>query len=520
MYINDLPELVISSILSSTCQALDYNPLIAPNKPEIWKSKLSLLAVCRKWRVLGLSMVHRTSSIVCTPGARQDGMDERENAVNMDKSRQSSNNTVTRSNLDIIFGDETRQYPRHLFVHILCSMNPTNDLCTLVENLYSYSPILQRVRYLKMCFGLDGDGWNVVRVFREGTDKGRVLGQQFATLLPNVSSIMCYNANNGDIGFIESAIQSYLPQLTNIKIPHGALKDVSEFSENVQHMWLDSVPGEPKYLPRTCTKNLQSLYLEQVDQDFTWSSFASSANPRILEFSDLRNLRIRYSSTPRESENGIIIWEAPAYGFNYKVNAPKLDNLNVQLCPYTLSFIASIAGTKTINQLKINIDDRATIDMSNFKLRPARGLFASYARNSNEDTESIDWQKYTNDLFNISELAVSSSLTINSSTLVDVAQVDWPYLKNLQINSEVAFADLVRLVFKLQSLTTLIAINVDVASGGRDFLMLLDDTLWIESLSNSIRTVVLGFKGECQDGLKKSIGRYLYKRMPSLEHLV
>ncbi|KAJ2858887.1 hypothetical protein GGI22_003171, partial [Coemansia erecta] len=250
--------------------------------------------------------------------------------------------------------------------------------------------------------------------------------------------------------------------LTKLVSVDRSLANVSCLSKQLKKLMIAFVPKRPKYIPRICPASIESLQLDEIDGRFPWSSFAEPSDSRTLNFANLRRATLGCAITDTEDENGDEAWEAPAESFPYKVAAPNIKYMRIQLCPHLLSFVASIHDLDTIGVLEIEARDSSII-LTEFRLDLARQMFADYAESSSDSSEIIDWYRYLNDILGTPGLAKAYVANVGLvGELIDIERVEWTYLTSLKINCSMSYPDLQRLVARLPSLSELSVSNVMV----------------------------------------------------------
>ncbi|KAJ2847873.1 hypothetical protein GGI22_005860, partial [Coemansia erecta] len=121
-------------------------------------------------------------------------------------------------------------------------------------------------------------------------------------------------------------------------------------------------------------------------------------------------------------------WGHSARRFNYRIVAPKLENVTLRLCPFTLSFMSSIHGLATIENVNLEMHG-AHLNFTKFNLDMARELFASYADESQGEVQLVNMYAYMNDIFNVSNLAEYTSARVGFYDRPhDIEQINWKYL--------------------------------------------------------------------------------------------
>ncbi|KAJ1795801.1 hypothetical protein LPJ59_004139 [Coemansia sp. RSA 2399] len=460
MYTNTLPDLVVLSILGEFCKDNEA-PCDALRSVDRWKNRLVLLAVCRKWRTLALPIVHRNSFITCSSVKTAIGY-----AV-PDAGEETQDCVAVKSNLDIIAkNSEDPCFPRHLVVHLACPDTPANTLIALIEHMRSNALLLERVHHVEMAFFLEPYGRLIWRAVPVGVAKARLLGKELVDLLPNVTQFTWLPPHNNEIpqAFANEALKRYSQQLTKLVLVDKALADVPCLSKQLKELMIAFIPKRQKHIPRICPESLETLHLDEIDGRFPWSSFTETPDSRILDFANLQRATLGCAITDTEDENGDDAWDAPAESFQYKVTAPNIKYMRIQLCPYLLSFVSSIHDLDTIGELEIETRD-SSIKLTEFRLDLARQMFADYAKASSDSSEIIDQYRYLNDILGTPGLAKACKANVGLFVEfidIDIERVEWTYLTSLKINCSMSYLDLQRLVARLPNLSELSVSNVMV----------------------------------------------------------
>ncbi|KAJ2557001.1 hypothetical protein EV175_001627, partial [Coemansia sp. RSA 1933] len=151
-----------------------------------------------------------------------------------------------------------------------------------------------------------------------------------------------------------------------------------------------------------------------IEKEFTWCSFQGSKDPTMLDFSRLRHMCLGVpfvSEENAENNDPDAIWFGPADVFEYKIFAPQLTKLRIQLCPFALSALSSITGTNVLPELDILTLVGVVFKFTNLRLDDAvRRMFSRYANNSANnanDNEMVfmDWIVFGSDILAIPKLA-------------------------------------------------------------------------------------------------------------------
>ncbi|KAJ1787836.1 hypothetical protein LPJ59_005657, partial [Coemansia sp. RSA 2399] len=157
------------------------------------------------------------------------------------------------------------------------------------------------------------------------------------------------------------------------------------------------------------------LNLEYIGDNFDWSAFVSERGPKCMSFDCLKSLQLRVDNDDYVLDDGSRALEHDKHDFEYTVSAPRLEHLVMRVCPFAMSFLASIQGLSTVRSVDFEIVSTIfSFKVFNFSL--ARKTFAKYAQGGG-DVDIRPFYQYTlmNEMFNIPGLAEYSKATVGYS---------------------------------------------------------------------------------------------------------
>ncbi|KAJ1666873.1 hypothetical protein IW140_002470 [Coemansia sp. RSA 1813] len=316
-----------------------------------------------------------------------------------------------------------------------------------------------------MGFFLEPYGRLIWRAVPIGDKEARLLGKELAELLPGVTQFTWLPPHNNEIpqAFSNEALKCYSQKLTKLVTSDRALLDIHCLSKQLKHLLLAFVPKQPKTIPHICSEGLETLHLDEVDGQFPWISFADTPDSETLNFANLQRATLGCAVTETEDENGDDVWDAPADSFPFKISAPKLRYIRIQLCPYLLSLVSSIHDLDVIGELEIETRG-SSINLTNFRLDMSRKMFSDYAQASLNSYEMIDWYRYLNDILSTPGIAKTYKASIGLyDEFIEIERVQWSCLTSLKICCPMSYPDLQRLVARLPKLSELSVSNVMVS---------------------------------------------------------
>ncbi|KAJ2522891.1 hypothetical protein GGI11_001602 [Coemansia sp. RSA 2049] len=498
-----LPDLVLCSVFETVCAENNAAPDARAFRAaaEAWKRRLAVVAVCRRWRRLGLPIVHRDSVVHCRyvkasarSSAAGGGTEVATEPLlpppaNNDAGEQPGGMRV-KTSLDIVPRTSQKKedeawvcFPQRLQLRLACPDIPAHTLAAAVGAIRGHRALLARVTRVELGFALDPYGRLIWRAVPAGVAQAGELGREFAHLLPAATDFVWHPpyGNQVPVVFANEAIKAgYAGRLRRLVAPAGALAGVPRITGDLAHGVITFVPKQPKHLPHTRAAALVTLRLDEIDEGFPWDAFAATSKekeeegteeetPALLDFASLRRLALRCAVTETENDAGDDVWQAPALRFSprYRVTAPRLEYLRIQLCAHLLSLVSAIQEVATIGVLEIEARG-ASVRLTQFRLDLARHQLAGYARTGDpheeeEDTELVDWYRYFNDLLATPGIARDYRASVGlGSEFVDIDRIAWPCVTSLQICCPMSYADLKRIVDRMPALTELSVANMMV----------------------------------------------------------
>ncbi|KAJ1733216.1 hypothetical protein LPJ72_002981 [Coemansia sp. Benny D160-2] len=492
-----LPDLVLCSVFEAVCAenraATAASAFHEAAEAGAWRRKLAVAAVCRRWRRLGLPIVHRDSVVQCryvSAGARRmstAGEVATEPVLPAPASNDAGGQPGAmrvKTSLDIIPRTGQREeswvcFPQRLRIRLACPDIPAHALAAAVGAIRGRRAGVGRVTRVELGFALDPYGHLIWRAVPVGVAQAGALGREFALLLPAATDFVWHPpyGNQVPVVFANEAIRAgYAGRLRRLVAPAGALAGVPAITGDLAHAVITFVPKQPKRLPHTRAAALVTLRLDEIDEEFPWDAFAATSKeeeeeeetPALLDFASLRRLALRCAVTETENDAGDDVWQAPALRFSprFRLAAPRLEFLRIQLCAHLLSLVSAIQGVATIGVLEIEARG-ASVRLTQFRLDLARHQLAGYARTGDpqdeEDTELVDWYRYFNDLLATPGIARDYRASVGlGSEFVDIDRIAWPCVTSLQICCPMSYADLKRMVDGMPALTELSVANMMV----------------------------------------------------------
>ncbi|KAJ2512399.1 hypothetical protein GGI11_004746, partial [Coemansia sp. RSA 2049] len=287
-----LPDLVLCSVFEAVCAENRAAPAAsafhAAAEAGAWKRKLAVAAVCRRWRRLGLPIVHRDSVVQCRyvkAGARRrstagGGGEVATEPVlpppaNNDAGGQPGAMRV-KTSLDIIprTGQEEESwacFPQRLQIRLACPDIPAHALAAAVGAIRGRRAVLGRVTRVELGFALDPYGHLIWRAVPVGVAQAGELGREFALLLPAATDFVWHPpyGNQVPVVFANEAIRAgYAGRLRRLVAPAGVLAGVPAITGDLAHAVITFVPKQPKRLPHTRAAALVTLRLDEIDEGF------------------------------------------------------------------------------------------------------------------------------------------------------------------------------------------------------------------------------------------------------------
>ncbi|KAJ1907651.1 hypothetical protein LPJ81_000614 [Coemansia sp. IMI 209127] len=390
MHVGNLPPEVLATILKLICEERHYRI----NK---WISRMGILAVCRQWRLLALPMVYKKVSI-----------------DNIDK---------VRTNMDLMT-DTMAHYPRALNIWVSCDDgNSVRRLQDVVEKLHAKKSMLHRVFNLHLhvdftALPTDGDSDDDnddSEVSLVETEKLQEVACSLKTLFPKISTLHCHIniAEAAGLVFETALLKQYVSQLVKVEVNSLALTPEMCFTDTISDLSVWWYPDSGS-IPSINTNRMTKLELAGIDEAFDWSTFApkDSTESNVLYFPVLQHIFVDVWYMPEDADNddeeseGTLV--VPRNAFSNVLNAPRLRVLKLRLCPFTCSFIASIAAPKVFKILEIFTLSDLRFEFFGFRLsEAAKKLFTKYY-DEHSTHGMIDDMKFVNELQSTKELEYHS----------------------------------------------------------------------------------------------------------------
>ncbi|KAI9501735.1 hypothetical protein BX070DRAFT_236619 [Coemansia spiralis] len=393
-----------------------------------------------------------------------------------------------------------------------------------MDKLRRNASVLSKVSHFCLSIGaFEIFPWEHVDGLPEDILKAAAIGKEFVQLLPKVASYVETEFVGNDkvlTEFLKTATKSYSLQFNKLCCYPITLSKIAEFSDKLQHLKLGYFPGNPQRFPRVNTKNLRKLDITYNDKGFTWDSFKSASSLRRLDFPSLKaiNFAVEYNFTIDYRK-----FMALGYRFNYRINAPKLKTLYIDICPFTISFLSSIECLEYLETLIINIPGYGQTQMSNVCLnKSVMDLLVSYTNFVDNDELPLNISEYARVIFSIPNLAERVECFIQDiSGPFDFEEIRWSAVTDLKYYRQIKLSKISKLISCFSNLRNLTVSNIkmEMAKNNEIFIPELPNGLHIlaEPLSTSLQTISLKFGNyKCTDSIGKKITNYFEKRIPTL----
>ncbi|KAJ2687201.1 hypothetical protein GGH99_003314, partial [Coemansia sp. RSA 1285] len=286
-----LPDLVLCSVFETVCAENNAAPDARAFRAaaEAWKRRLAVVAVCRRWRRLGLPIVHRDSVVHCRyvkasarSSAAGGGTEVATEPLlpppaNNDAGEQPGGMRV-KTSLDIVPRTSQKKedeawvcFPQRLQLRLACPDIPAHTLAAAVGAIRGHRALLARVTRVELGFALDPYGRLIWRAVPAGVAQAGELGREFAHLLPAATDFVWHPpyGNQVPVVFANEAIKAgYAGRLRRLVAPAGALAGVPRITGDLAHGVITFVPKQPKHLPHTRAAALVTLRLDEIDEGF------------------------------------------------------------------------------------------------------------------------------------------------------------------------------------------------------------------------------------------------------------
>ncbi|KAJ2674404.1 hypothetical protein GGI25_004344 [Coemansia spiralis] len=390
-----------------------------------------------------------------------------------------------KTNLDLL---PHHCHPRALNIWIKHS-NPLACLNSVLMKLTEAAYVLQHVSYLYVSISQAGKHTAQDTSVTLSLDRVKVVADEFRYLLPNIAELTCQASINEPICLaVETMLaRVYGPQLSALEANSFALGALPGLSESLTRLNLWWSPGF-YHTPVINTKSIRRLELSSIDESFDWRAFGCNANRNHIVFPCLEYMFIDVALVP--SEANARMWVGPSNRFLCTLDAPKLQALQLGLCPHTCSLLAAMSPM-VLKVLVINMLDGICFDFHDFGLtHKVKAVFAKYSE-MDSVVDSID---LANALLQIPRLAKEASVVFDSE-LTNVSQVDWPQVSMLTINLPVLLTEAIMLARRMPDLAGLKMLNIMVESSDNNngLLEFFGGVDFAPGNNNKLVSVVYGF---------------------------
>ncbi|KAI9502720.1 hypothetical protein BX070DRAFT_235145 [Coemansia spiralis] len=354
------------------------------------------------------------------------------------------------------------------------------------------------------------------------------IAKEFVQLIPNVTRLNCLpiaaTTHLRYMTFSKEIAKYYAPQLSMINSNPAGLQLVTRFSENLSSVALtihdSSIIPESSIIPAL----LKNLHIINALDSSYWRAFVDYLGSTRITFRNLKKLAIDSSVGSRQLFQGdTAIWREQDYICPYKISAPALKQLQVDLCPPSYALAMSISLPERLETLVITVG--CNIRLNLLKVQTGKVLNKLFSKDTLPSGVFNDEVLFANRVLNTPNLAKKISITIYTTReKIPTDIISWNRLSCLTIVRRINFANLLVLIGKLPNLSELNAEAVECIARKGNFVlpslaMIRNDEytpLNTKIISASLKCMVYG---TTQDNPADTITEYLKARIATLKHV-
>ncbi|KAJ2807689.1 hypothetical protein H4R21_000381 [Coemansia helicoidea] len=393
-----------------------------------FKRNLLLLAVCQKWRRLAIPMVY--NCVIVQYGHQPD----RRAGRSMRYLDAEPTDAAVRTNLDLVATVGRVHAVRRAQVDVRCLANPFPGWREVIQRMRAVASVwaVTELEFAIHPVDYRFDDSNIDMA--KHTDDIAEVGDALVGLMPDVRRLECGGANPNPIAQSLSGrlASHYADQLRCLDsgypmiLPLGCqLTGLKRF-----HINYDLVPGYQ--LPQMTSGELVDMRLVNGPPDHSWASFSTNNDSWVIEFTNLKRLRVLYNAD--DEETGATARHGD--GHPWELHFPSLTSLGIccsqGICPFleyavlppcmeSITIVMSSAAYKNIanvrlpetKRLSLRIDDGSRHDPSGLPVinRIVEGAHGSEMLELIVDDNTLDVVPETITCTTLTHLQVSATTT-------------------------------------------------------------------------------------------------------------
>ncbi|PIA14178.1 hypothetical protein COEREDRAFT_99129 [Coemansia reversa NRRL 1564] len=483
--------------------------------PTEFKSRLTLLWVCRKWSLILAPLIYSYGVIRC----------KIKNEPIKTNDTHKSTRLVLTSNIECIRQRNISHRVKHLTIDM--SANDVMELLTLLINELDI-------------YNLNWSGVNsiILSVHEKGTSRGpdRALDATieikenlanssllFLQYLPNITDITIHGFPRRGIAklFVETLANAYGVQMKKFICFVPLRLTMSHFMSSLTYLHLNVNSEHEHIIPFIFSTTLKQLELVDLPVTFTWRHFSAGVGDRRITFTNLEILELSFeilSSNPLEEQRMISAASGELY---YQIAFPKLKTMRLYNFPPGNDIMHADFGVPYLETVIIVTEMNFAFALEKVNFNPSTSFQLDIHAVQKKDEES--YYKVTNNLFGNARAMTNTTFKVASIPFeIDLQKIKWTYLKNLHVDVFFNRDNLLKLISLLPGLERLSLGRIFTESELDMLYYYLQNSAnqYVESLYTNIRILAVGGQSGTTDSHYMLIIHFLTLRIPSLERLL
>ncbi|KAJ2511257.1 hypothetical protein H4217_007472 [Coemansia sp. RSA 1939] len=418
------------------------------------------MAVCRRWRSILLPHAYRRLIIESkTPYDRHEALSP---GITPYYSYRDSIRLIE-STVDIVPRNLHIQ-PRKLNLiinnNITEYVNLVHHIVSLLEQQQNFI-LISNIAYVTIS-NVDGPSFSShdQNYLDKSIGEMQVLAHRFIRLFPKITSVDWLGLNHNPVllSFAKSLYMGYMSQLSKIRAELSIIEsEPNGRYNNITSLTIAKPAGPWNHLPVNPVP-LKQLTITRYSDGFCWDSFMSKDNEAVLRFDSLETLTMDMVFDFRNpaTSNGSVVWVGPKTALRHKIRAPNLKTVNLELCPFSCSLLASIESTGRLQKLTIRSLYGVHLVFYDFAMtEAAKALFLEHSKSTSETVDNV---KFVDTILNLHDLAQIVRVELHnfySSGLKNHAY--WSNVHHLRVHKNIGLLDLFNAVKKMHNLVSIYA---------------------------------------------------------------
>ncbi|KAJ2080596.1 hypothetical protein H4R24_002959 [Coemansia sp. RSA 988] len=324
------------------------------------------------------------------------------------------------------------------------------------------------------------------------------LAIQFVEHLPNISELdlMFYSEDDRSCQFVGALEEMYANQLKSIDCFFDiAASDARQF-KHLNYLAVGLNTESNKSGPLIYTESIRHMRLYNQLHDHMWMLFCNNVETKDMAkritFENLKCLDLFFSVLSYHSDMNTRLIETDSLDIYDSLYFPKLSNLRLRIRDSEGRLLLHSHFPEVLKNLEVfhMNGGKASLQQIKFGKRERQML----AKSMEGPSDSVFWS-VTNCLFGSRMQPVTSTLTIfHGATLPNADLLNWEYLANLHIHTDLCLSNLQQLLPRMRRLIRLDANNLVVDADSKSRVDKKQDSR--QPIQNTIRFLGIGFKDD------------------------